>query len=65
MIARSSIGVELLRKMGWKDGQGVGPRLKRKQPKQNTGDERRYNRCFVLAEVPCLGCRSGKYDLIC
>ncbi|XP_043099865.1 G patch domain-containing protein 1 isoform X2 [Puntigrus tetrazona] len=34
--ARSSIGVELLRKMGWKDGQGVGPRLKRKQRKQNT-----------------------------
>uniref|UniRef100_A0A673KPR8 G patch domain-containing protein 1-like n=1 Tax=Sinocyclocheilus rhinocerous TaxID=307959 RepID=A0A673KPR8_9TELE len=34
--ARSSIGVELLRKMGWKDGQGVGPRLKRKQCKQNT-----------------------------
>uniref|UniRef100_A0A672QTD0 G-patch domain-containing protein n=1 Tax=Sinocyclocheilus grahami TaxID=75366 RepID=A0A672QTD0_SINGR len=33
--ARSSIGVELLRKMGWKDGQGVGPRLKRKQRKQN------------------------------
>ncbi|XP_056317791.1 G patch domain-containing protein 1 [Danio aesculapii] len=34
--ARSSIGVELLRKMGWKDGQGVGPRLKRKPRKQNT-----------------------------
>uniref|UniRef100_A0A8C1G2R3 G patch domain containing 1 n=1 Tax=Cyprinus carpio TaxID=7962 RepID=A0A8C1G2R3_CYPCA len=34
--ARSSIGVELLRKMGWKDGQGVGPRLKRRQRKQNT-----------------------------
>ncbi|KAM9493532.1 G patch domain-containing protein 1 isoform 1-T3 [Clarias gariepinus] len=35
--ARSSIGVELLRKMGWKDGQGVGPRLKRRQCKQDTG----------------------------
>ncbi|XP_059388231.1 G patch domain-containing protein 1 [Carassius carassius] len=34
--ARSSIGVELLRKMGWKDGQGVGPRLKRKHRQQNT-----------------------------
>ncbi|XP_026793592.3 G patch domain-containing protein 1 isoform X1 [Pangasianodon hypophthalmus] len=33
--ARSSIGVELLRKMGWKDGQGVGPRLKRRQRKQD------------------------------
>ncbi|GAA6076159.1 G patch domain-containing protein 1 isoform X2, partial [Tachysurus ichikawai] len=34
--ARSSIGVELLRKMGWKDGQGVGPRVKRRQRKQDT-----------------------------
>ncbi|KAI5088786.1 G patch domain-containing protein 1 [Silurus meridionalis] len=33
--ARSSIGVELLRKMGWKDGQGVGPRMKRRQRKQD------------------------------
>ncbi|KAL0977976.1 hypothetical protein UPYG_G00164220 [Umbra pygmaea] len=32
--ARSSIGVELLRKMGWKDGQGVGPRVKRRPYKQ-------------------------------
>ncbi|XP_048040948.1 LOW QUALITY PROTEIN: G patch domain-containing protein 1 [Megalobrama amblycephala] len=40
--ARSSIGVELLRKMGWKDGQGVGPRLKRKQPKQKTDVVRAY-----------------------
>ncbi|XP_038609959.1 G patch domain-containing protein 1 isoform X1 [Tachyglossus aculeatus] len=28
--ARLSIGFELLRKMGWKEGQGVGPRVKRK-----------------------------------
>ncbi|MFT7806991.1 G patch domain-containing protein 1 isoform X1 [Arapaima gigas] len=28
--ARTSMGVELLRKMGWKEGQGVGPRAKRK-----------------------------------
>ncbi|XP_053472683.1 G patch domain-containing protein 1 isoform X2 [Ictalurus furcatus] len=35
--ARSSIGVELLRKMGWKDGQGVGPRLKRRRGKQDSG----------------------------
>lgn len=27
---RSSMGVELLRKMGWKEGQGVGPRVKRR-----------------------------------
>ncbi|XP_050971978.1 G patch domain-containing protein 1 isoform X1 [Labeo rohita] len=40
--ARSSIGVELLRKMGWKDGQGVGPRLKRKQRKQNSDATKVY-----------------------
>ncbi|KAI9352041.1 hypothetical protein BDR26DRAFT_850255 [Obelidium mucronatum] len=28
--ANDSIGVRLLRKMGWRDGQGVGPRMKRK-----------------------------------
>uniref|UniRef100_A0A674CS94 G patch domain containing 1 n=1 Tax=Salmo trutta TaxID=8032 RepID=A0A674CS94_SALTR len=32
--ARSSVGVELLRNMGWKDGQGIGPRVKRKLSKQ-------------------------------
>uniref|UniRef100_A0A3P8YS83 G-patch domain-containing protein n=1 Tax=Esox lucius TaxID=8010 RepID=A0A3P8YS83_ESOLU len=31
--ARTSIGVELLTKMGWKDGQGVGPRVKRRPGK--------------------------------
>ncbi|XP_062845814.1 G patch domain-containing protein 1 [Trichomycterus rosablanca] len=34
--ASSSVGVQMLRKMGWKDGQGVGPRLKRRQRKQHT-----------------------------
>ncbi|XP_042294408.1 G patch domain-containing protein 1 [Sceloporus undulatus] len=30
-----TVGVDLLRKMGWKEGQGVGPRVKRKPYKQN------------------------------
>uniref|UniRef100_A0A3P9NRI7 G patch domain containing 1 n=1 Tax=Poecilia reticulata TaxID=8081 RepID=A0A3P9NRI7_POERE len=30
----SSVGVELLTRMGWKEGQGVGPRLKRKPRRQ-------------------------------
>ncbi|XP_017295369.1 G patch domain-containing protein 1 isoform X2 [Kryptolebias marmoratus] len=34
--ARLSIGVELLRRMGWKEGQGVGPRVKRKPRRQQT-----------------------------
>lgn len=28
--SRSSIGIKLLKKMGWKEGQGVGPRVKRR-----------------------------------
>ncbi|XP_047436954.1 G patch domain-containing protein 1 isoform X2 [Mugil cephalus] len=34
--ARTSIGVELLRRMGWREGQGVGPRVKRKAHRQQT-----------------------------
>ncbi|KAJ8248986.1 hypothetical protein GJAV_G00229930 [Gymnothorax javanicus] len=34
--ACTSVGVEMLRKMGWKEGQGVGPRVKRKPAKQKT-----------------------------
>uniref|UniRef100_A0A6J0V9X0 G patch domain-containing protein 1 isoform X1 n=1 Tax=Pogona vitticeps TaxID=103695 RepID=A0A6J0V9X0_9SAUR len=32
--AKITIGVDLLRKMGWKEGQGIGPRVKRKPRKQ-------------------------------
>ncbi|KAG8562764.1 hypothetical protein GDO81_015802 [Engystomops pustulosus] len=32
--AKITMGVQLLRQMGWKEGQGVGPRLKRKVQKQ-------------------------------
>ncbi|KAM8945992.1 G patch domain-containing protein 1 [Pelodytes ibericus] len=35
--AKISIGVQLLRQMGWKEGQGVGPRTKRKARKQKLG----------------------------
>ena len=27
---RSTIGVKMLRKMGWREGQGIGPKIKRK-----------------------------------
>uniref|UniRef100_H3CA33 G patch domain containing 1 n=1 Tax=Tetraodon nigroviridis TaxID=99883 RepID=H3CA33_TETNG len=40
--ARSSIGVELLRKMGWKEGQGVGPRVKRRAGHQQSGGRKVY-----------------------
>lgn len=35
--AKLSVGFELLRKMGWKEGQGVGPRVKRKARRQKAG----------------------------
>ncbi|XP_071015214.1 G patch domain-containing protein 1-like isoform X1 [Oncorhynchus clarkii lewisi] len=47
--ARSSMGVELLRKMGWKDGQGVGPRVKRRLCKQRADSA---TRAFGSASPP-------------
>ncbi|XP_039986617.1 G patch domain-containing protein 1 isoform X2 [Xiphias gladius] len=47
--ARSSIGVELLRRMGWKEGQGVGPRVKRKARRQQTDNGARVYSCAVPA----------------
>ncbi|XP_072926604.1 G patch domain-containing protein 1 isoform X2 [Hemitrygon akajei] len=35
-LAKITIGVQLLRKMGWKEGQGLGPRVKRKAQRQQT-----------------------------
>ncbi|XP_057242233.1 G patch domain-containing protein 1 isoform X3 [Malurus melanocephalus] len=32
--SKLTVGVELLRKMGWKEGQGIGPRVKRKPRRQ-------------------------------
>ncbi|XP_024150811.1 G patch domain-containing protein 1 [Oryzias melastigma] len=43
--ARSSIGVELLRRMGWREGQGVGPRVKRKARRPQTDDRARVYGC--------------------
>uniref|UniRef100_H2MWV6 G patch domain containing 1 n=1 Tax=Oryzias latipes TaxID=8090 RepID=H2MWV6_ORYLA len=45
--ARSSIGVELLRRMGWREGQGVGPRVKRKARKQQADDGARVYGCAL------------------
>lgn len=38
---RLTIGVELLRRMGWKEGQGVGPRVKRRARRQQPGTSAR------------------------
>ncbi|CAL9684193.1 unnamed protein product [Knipowitschia caucasica] len=45
--AKSSIGVELLKTMGWREGQGVGPRVKRKPRKQRTEESLRVYGCAL------------------
>jgi G patch domain-containing protein 1 len=35
---RDSVGARLLRRMGWKQGQGVGPRVSSKEKKQQRKD---------------------------
>ncbi|XP_064813896.1 G patch domain-containing protein 1-like [Oncorhynchus masou masou] len=47
--ARSSMGAELLRRMGWKDGQGVGPRVKRRLCQQRADSA---TRAFGSASPP-------------
>ncbi|XP_061450252.1 G patch domain-containing protein 1 [Rhineura floridana] len=45
--AKITIGVDLLRKMGWKEGQGVGPRVKRKPRKQKPDPEVKIYGCAL------------------
>ncbi|KAJ1570124.1 hypothetical protein HK096_008495 [Nowakowskiella sp. JEL0078] len=42
--AKDSVGVKLIRQLGWREGQGVGPRRKRKRENgvDNIGDEHLY-----------------------
>ncbi|XP_078524665.1 G patch domain-containing protein 1 isoform X1 [Lissotriton helveticus] len=44
---RISIGVQLLRQMGWKEGQGVGPRVKRKPRRQRSDPEMKMYGCSL------------------
>ncbi|XP_039619545.1 G patch domain-containing protein 1 isoform X1 [Polypterus senegalus] len=48
--SRISIGVKLLRKMGWKEGQGIGPRVKRKLQRQRNGAGLRLYGCSLPPE---------------
>ncbi|XP_072278322.1 G patch domain-containing protein 1 isoform X2 [Pyxicephalus adspersus] len=45
--AKITIGVQLLRQMGWKEGQGVGPRTKRKVRKQEPESGRKMYGCAL------------------
>ncbi|XP_075045290.1 G patch domain-containing protein 1 isoform X2 [Mixophyes fleayi] len=46
--AKITIGVQLLRQMGWKEGQGVGPRTKRNARKQRSGGGMKMYGCAQL-----------------
>ena len=37
VTCRSTIGAQLLHKMGWKEGQGIGPRVPKKVDNDNDG----------------------------
>ncbi|XP_067441518.1 G patch domain-containing protein 1 isoform X1 [Thunnus thynnus] len=56
--ARTSIGVELLKRMGWKEGQGVGPRVKRKARRQQTDGGSRVYGC----SLPPVGSEDSEED---
>ncbi|XP_075694562.1 G patch domain-containing protein 1 [Rhinoderma darwinii] len=45
--AKITIGVQLLRQMGWKEGQGVGPRIKRRAQKQKPGGNVKTYGCVL------------------
>ena len=42
---RITVGVRLLRKMGWKEGQGLGPRMTKKQKRSK---KMIFNICMTL-----------------
>ncbi|CAN2389385.1 G patch domain containing 1 [Pristimantis euphronides] len=45
--AKITMGVQLLRQMGWKEGQGVGPRIKRRAQKQKLGGNMKVYGCAL------------------
>uniref|UniRef100_A0A8B9Q8Q1 G-patch domain containing 1 n=1 Tax=Apteryx owenii TaxID=8824 RepID=A0A8B9Q8Q1_APTOW len=45
--SKITIGVELLRKMGWKEGQGIGPRIKRKPLRQKPDPQVKVYGCAL------------------
>ncbi|XP_066438288.1 G patch domain-containing protein 1 isoform X1 [Eleutherodactylus coqui] len=47
--AKITMGVQLLRQMGWKEGQGVGPRVKRRAQKQKPGGNVKTYGCALPA----------------
>lgn len=49
---KDSIGVKLLRKMGWRPGQGIGPRMKKPLDDEEESDEEDNNITFAPRDTP-------------
>ncbi|KAJ3412039.1 hypothetical protein HDV05_001369 [Chytridiales sp. JEL 0842] len=47
--SKDPVGIRLLRRMGWREGQGVGPRVKRKRDLKEEGEEDIYAQDQVFA----------------
>ncbi|KAM9409932.1 G patch domain-containing protein 1 isoform 3-T3 [Pholidichthys leucotaenia] len=58
--ARSSIGVELLRRMGWREGQGVGPRVKKRKARRQQTDS--GAKVYSCAPPPPAGSEESEDD---
>ncbi|NXT01072.1 GPTC1 protein, partial [Jacana jacana] len=50
--SKITVGVELLRKMGWKEGQGIGPRVKRKPCRQKPDPAVKVYGCALPPGLP-------------
>ena len=49
---QDTIGIKILRKLGWREGQGVGPRVQRKLADDDDGDAATYN--LAPVNIPTL-----------
>lgn len=50
--ARDTIGIKLLKRMGWKPGQGVGPRLTKKEKKQSRKEHLKMTKKVYGCSLP-------------
>jgi G patch domain-containing protein 1 len=54
VASKDPIGIRLLRRMGWREGQGVGPRVKRKREELEDGDIYAEDQLFAPRDVTAI-----------
>ena len=64
MLYRERVGVRLLKKMGWKPGQGVGPRLTKKEKAkvQEQNEKVKVYGCYMPLQRENQESESGSSD---